>query len=98
MLTSQHLTIFDNGRDLACRDWNLPHPNRVYVTGNDRQPVRVNHGGAKQGLYVAPDNFWTFSFNVVNLGKTPITVYVVQVSILMEAKANQLTMFFRNMK
>ena len=71
--------IHSGAYDVVCHYWNLPLVNRLYVTGNERETVRLNTDGLKYGIYVSDEDFLTVRFNVLNQGKQPITFYLVQV-------------------
>lgn len=83
----QHLYILaGSGRDEVCRTFNLPQPNRLYVTGNERETVRMNPDGLRYGHYLAPEDEWfALRWNAVNTGTDPLDVYLTQVRRLKHA-------------
>jgi hypothetical protein len=77
---TQHMYIHPgSSTDLVCRYWNLPSINRLYMTGNERETVRLNPDGLKYGIYVPEDEFYALRFNALNKGNKPITFYLSQV-------------------
>ena len=77
-----------NDRDEVCKTYNLPQPNRLYTTGNERETVRLNADGVKFGYLVDQRDFFMLRFNAVNLGNKPLEVYSVQTyEILPQAEA-----------
>jgi hypothetical protein len=82
----QHLYILSgSGRDEVCKTYNLQQPNRLYVTGNERETVRLNPDGLKYGQYLAAvDEWFALRWNAVNTGKAPLDVYLTQVRILLQ--------------
>jgi hypothetical protein len=81
----QHLYILSgSGRDEVCRTYNLPQPNRLYVTGNERETVRLNPDGLKYGQYLAAaDEWFALRWNAVNTGTAPLDVFLTQVRLLL---------------
>jgi hypothetical protein len=86
----QHLYILSgSGRDEVCRTYNLPQPNRLYVTGNERETVRLNPDGLKYGQYLAATDEWfALRWNAVNTGTAPLDVFLTQVRLLQGHSSN----------
>ena len=75
----QHLIILSGkSRDTVCQTYNLPLPNRIYYSGNERETIRLNNGDKKYGLFIDDEEWYTVRFNIVNVGKKPLKVYLTE--------------------